>query len=741
MSDSLLPGPGAAGGDALLSGLNPEQRRAVETTEGPLLVLAGAGSGKTRVLVHRIAYLVGACGIPAESILAVTFTNKAAGEMRERVEKLLGPAAEGIWVSTFHSTCVRILRREAGHLGLSRGFAIYDEGDALATVKEALRRRGLDPKTADPRRLRWRIDQWKNAGVLPARASEQALDLEAEEAAETYAVYQRLLREANALDFGDLILQVVELFDRFPQVLEHYQRRWQYVLVDEYQDTNRVQYRLVNQLSCGHTNLCVVGDPQQSIYGWRGADIRNILDFERDFPDAQVVALERNYRSRRPILDGASAVVAHNGSTRSLRLRAELGEGEPIRFFEALDERSEAAFVVREILTAARRDGRSFRDFAIFYRTNAQSRPFEDELLRYDVPYVVVGGVRFYERAEVKDALAYLRLALNPADSAALRRIVNAPPRGIGKTTLERADERGERDGVPALEGLRRLAAAGEAGRAAGPIRDFLALLDELGAQVHGVAPAEAIARVLQKSGYLAALEREGTPEAEARLENLRELVSSAEDFVAESVEGDEERAPVELFLDQVALVSDVDTWDRRAERVSLMTAHSAKGLEFPVVFLVGLEEGILPHAAAVRDPAGLEEERRLFYVGMTRAMERLYLSCAQERRRYGSRTFAVPSRFLREIPEEVLQGELPETREAGPRGGDAALDYSYGQGEPEAAAGGAIPRGMRVRHPVFGAGTVLDVSGAGPNQKLRVRFDRVGVKTLVLRFANLEPV
>jgi len=737
-----VPGSAPLGAEPLLAGLNPEQRRAVETTEGPLLVLAGAGSGKTRVLVHRIAYLVGACGIPAESILAVTFTNKAAGEMRERVEKLLGPAAAGIWVSTFHSTCVRILRREAGQLGLSRGFAIYDEGDALATVKEALRRRGLDPKTSDPRRLRWRIDQWKNAGVLPAQASSEAADLEAEEASETYAVYQRLLREANALDFGDLILQVVELFDRFPQVLEHYQRRWQYVLVDEYQDTNRVQYRLVTQLARSNTNLCVVGDPQQSIYGWRGADIRNILDFERDFPDAQVVALERNYRSRRPILDGASAVVANNASTRSLRLRAELGEGEPIRFFEALDERSEAAFVVREILTAARRDGRSFRDFAIFYRTNAQSRPFEDELLRYDVPYVVVGGVRFYERAEVKDALAYLRLALNPADSAALRRIVNAPPRGIGKTTLERAEQLAERAGVPALEGLRRLAAEGAAGRAAAPIGDFLALVDELGAQVRGVAPAEAIARVLQKSGYLAALEREGTPEAEARLENLRELVSSAEDFVAESVEGDEERAPVELFLDQVALVSDVDRWDRRAERVSLMTAHSAKGLEFPVVFLVGLEEGIFPHAAAARDAAGIEEERRLFYVGMTRAMERLVLSCAQERRRYGSRTFAVPSRFLREIPEEVLQGELPEAREAGPLGRrreDASLDYSYGQGEAE-AAGAAIPRGMRVRHPVFGAGTVLDVSGAGPNQKLRVRFDRVGVKTLVLRFANLEP-
>ncbi len=1070
-----------------------------------MLVLAGAGSGKTRVLVHRVAYLISACGIPPESILAVTFTNKAAGELRERVEKLLGPDAAGVWVGTFHSTCVRILRREAGHLGLSRGFAIYDEGDALATVKEALRRRGRDPKTSDPKRLRWRIDQWKNAGVLPARASREATDLDGEEAAETYAVYQRLLREANALDFGDLILQVTELFERFPQVLEHYQRRWQYVLVDEYQDTNKVQYQLVSQLVRAHSNLCVVGDANQclppsakiatsagerrvdeiqageavvagggwgsattapigrvvsrpyfgpmlsirmrsgrvleatpnhlcfgrldpvrglhyvylmwsrglgyrigvtsgvrstsdgtlvngiqmrasqevadrawilrasndsrevrfyeqlyaaryglptcvfhvrgrrmaltqdhidrlfqeidteiganqllddlymdpryphhhvaavvrgdfdrkivwftmfgdprphvlrpwhehriqlvtsdpglreaataagfpvrdgsrgtwrietsrkhhdaaldlsesicalgglhlvsrarltrekaylmmpashlregmavpvldgeqviedivegieqtqydgevfdlsvedlrnysangvivhnSIYGWRGADVRNILDFERDYPDAKVVALDRNYRSRRPILEGASAVVANNGATRSLKLRAELGDGEPIRFFEALDERSEAGFVIREILTAARRDGRSFGDFAIFYRTNAMSRPFEDELLRYDVPYVVVGGVRFYERAEVKDALAYLRLALNPADSAALRRIVNAPARGIGKTTIVRADEIAEREAVPTLEGLRRFADSRAAGRAARPIREFLGLIDELGAQVRGAAPSEAIARVLQKSGYLAALEREGTPEAEARLENLRELVASAEDFVAESVEADEPRSPIELFLDQVALVSDVDQWDRRAERVSLMTVHAAKGLEFPVVFVVGLEEGIFPHAASARDDSGLEEERRLFYVAMTRAMERLYLSCAQERRRYGSHAFAVPSRFLREIPAEVLQGDVPESRDAprfgGGRRDDAGLDYSYAQSEPE-GGGAAIPRGLRVRHPVFGAGTVQDVSGAGAGQKLRIRFDRVGLKTLVLRFANLEPL
>jgi DNA helicase-2/ATP-dependent DNA helicase PcrA len=731
--------------ETILAGLNPEQRRAAETTEGPLLVLAGAGSGKTRVLVHRIAYLIGACGIPPESILAVTFTNKAAGEMRERVEKLLGPDAGGLWVTTFHAACVRILRREVGHLGWSRGFAIYDEDDSLATVKEALRRRGLDPKLHDPRRLRWRIDQWKNAGVLPARAAESAADLEAEEAAETYAVYQRLLRDANALDFGDLILQSVELFERFPEVLAHYQRRWSYVLVDEYQDTNRVQYRLVTQLAREHGNLCVVGDPDQSVYGWRGADVRNILDFERDFPAAQVVKLERNYRSTRPILDGASAVVANNLARREKQMLAERGDGEPIRFFEAADEREEAAFAVRELLTAARRDARPLSDFAIFYRTNAQSRPFEEELLRYDVPYVVVGGVRFYERAEVKDALAFVRLALNPADAAALRRIVNVPPRGIGKATLERAGQVAERDGVTLLDGLRRLAGSGDAGRAAAPIDAFCALVEELGAALGAASPAEAIAHALKRSGYLAHLEREGTPEAEARLENLRELVAGAEDFAAESGSAGEERPAIARFLDQVALVSDVDAWDRRAERVSLMTAHSAKGLEFPVVFLVGLEEGVFPHAASARDAAGLEEERRLFYVGMTRAMERLYLSCAQERRRYGARSFAVPSRFLREIPPSLLQGELsdrpghrgsPQDAPRGDPSGGHWLDYSYDQsGEDD------IPVGLRVRHAVFGSGTIVQVLGSGAGRKVDVRFDRVGTKRLVLRFANLEPL
>jgi DNA helicase-2/ATP-dependent DNA helicase PcrA len=716
----------------ILEGLNPEQRRAVESTEGPLLVLAGAGSGKTRVLTHRIVYLIGLCGIPPEGILAVTFTNKAAGEMRERVQKLLGPEAEALWVTTFHSACVRILRRDIGHLGLSRGFVIYDQADGLGLVKDALRRHGLDPRVVDPRRIQWRIDQWKNACVTPPAAVESAADLDSQRAAEVYATYQRLLVDANALDFGDLLLRTTELFERFPEVLRYYRSRWQYVLVDEYQDTNRAQYRLVQQIAGEHRNLCVVGDPDQSIYAWRGADIRNILDFERDYPEARVVVLERNYRSTQPILTGASGVVANNVDRKRKALFTERTGGDPIEVHEAVDDRGEAQFVVRRILAASRGEGRPLGDFAIFYRTNAQSRLFEEELLKYDVPYVVVGGVRFYDRAEVKDALAYLRLIANPADGMALRRIVNRPARGIGRTTLERAERLATEGGVPLLAGLQRVAEGG-AGRAASRVRDFLELLGGLRAEIEDRPPAEALARVLERSGYTRHLEKEGTPEAEARIENLRELLAAAEDFSREGagVERDE-RSELEVFLDQVALVSDLDGYQRRDEAVSLMTAHCAKGLEYPVVFVVGMEEGIFPHAASLRDERGIEEERRLCYVGMTRAMEKLTLTCASERLRFGSRTYGIPSRFLREIPAAVLAAPA----EGRPRReeGEPSLDYSYGQAEAP-----VVGPGLRVRHPVFGPGSVLAVSGAGADQKLRIRFDRAGVKTVMVRYANLE--
>jgi DNA helicase-2/ATP-dependent DNA helicase PcrA len=723
--------------ESIVEGLNPEQRAAVETTEGPLLIIAGAGSGKTRVLTHRVAYLIGVCGIPPESIFAVTFTNKAAGEMRERVHKLLGLEAEDVWLSTFHSACVRILRRDIGHLGRSRGFVIYDESDSLGVAKEALRRHGLEDGSHEARRMSWHVDQWKNKGVLPAQAAEQAADLDAERAAEVYAVYQRLLADANALDFGDLLLQTTLLFDRFPEVLRHYQRRWQYILVDEYQDTNRVQYQLVNQLAAEHRNLCAVGDPDQSIYAWRGADIRNILDFERDFGDARIVQLERNYRSTQRILTGASAVVEHNQGRREKRLLTERGQGERIRFYESRDERDEAQYVVRKILEEGRDEGRPLGRVAVFYRTNAQSRPIEEELLKYDIPYVVVGGVRFYDRAEVKDALAYLRLTVNPSDAVALRRIVNTPSRGIGKTTLRRAEAIAAQRGVALLEGLRSFAEDGAAGRTRRSITGFLDLIESLSLEVTGRTPAEALSTILDRSGYRQQLEGQGTAEAEARLENLRELEAGAEEFEAANQGlAEDERSILELFIDQVALVSDLDVADMRDDRVSLMTVHSAKGLEFPVVFLVGMEEGIFPHASSSRDDAAIEEERRLCYVGMTRAMERLTLSWAGKRRRFGSQSFARPSRFLREIPASLVDGLRSRRRDEDGAPGGRSLDYSYDQSGEESS--GASP-GVRVRHPIFGSGSVIAAIGAGGDQKLRIRFDGVGVKTVMVRYANLE--
>ncbi|MFQ5418295.1 MAG: ATP-dependent helicase [Myxococcota bacterium] len=607
--ESEIPEAFDVDAQAILAGMNPEQRRAVETSEGPLLVLAGAGSGKTRVLTHRIAYLVGVCGIPSDGILAVTFTNKAAGEMRERVEKLLGPTAESLWVATFHSTCVRILRRDIGHLGYSRGFVIYDQADGLGVIKDALRRHGLDPKVVDPRRVQWRIDDWKNAGVGPVQAAAGAVDIDSERTAEIFATYQRLLVDANALDFNDLLVKAVELFDRFPEVLAHYRRRWQYVLVDEYQDTNRVQYQLVQQIAGLHRNLCVVGDPDQSIYAWRGADIRNILDFENDYPDTQVVKLERNYRSTQPILEGASEVVAKNVDRKSKELYTEREGGDLIRIFEAADDRQEAQYVVREILGGVRAGDRSGGEYAIFYRTNAQSRIFEEEMLKYDLPYVVVGGVRFYDRAEVKDALAYLRVLMNPADTASLRRIVNRPARGIGKTTVDRAEQVAIRDGLSLLEALRLLAEGAAGGRAAPKVSKFFQLLEVLREEITSRDPASAIAAVLDRTGYLRRLESEGTPEALARIENLKELIAAAEDFDRANAEIEiDERTELELFLDQVTLVSDIDSYDRREDCVSLMTVHSAKGLEFPVVFVVGMEEGIFPHSASLRDERGVEE-------------------------------------------------------------------------------------------------------------------------------------
>jgi len=728
--------------DEIVAGLNPEQREAVEHVEGPMLVLAGAGSGKTRMLTHRIAHLIESGAARPWEILAVTFTNKAAREMRERVERLVGGRegdTRGVWVSTFHSTCVRILRRDGSHLGYEPNFAIYDQDDSLALVKRVLKALGADEKAWPPRGIRSAIDRMKNRGLLPADLTHED-SLEAKRLRDVYQRYQTELRRANALDFGDLILLTAKLFENHPGVLASYQRRWRYVLVDEYQDTNPIQYRLLRLLTAAHRNLCVVGDEDQSIYRFREADIRNILDFEKDFPGAKVVRLERNYRSTQPILSAASAVVANNVERKGKRLYTERSGGEPVRFFEAADERGEAAYVVGELLRLREKD--ELGEVAIFYRTHAQSRPLEEELLKYNLPYVVVGGTRFYDRAEVKDALAYLRVLRNPADTESLLRIVNTPARGIGRTTIERVLLAAEQSGTTLWDALER-GLGGLPTAAAKRIAEFVALMRGFAPLFSGDAIAQPLAAVLDRTGYLRALEAENTVEAEARLENLKELLAAVEEFERQNrgVPGadDEPRDLVDLFLEQVTLLADADQVDQTSERVPLMTVHVAKGLEFKHVFVVGVEEGIFPHFASLDDPSAIEEERRLCYVAMTRAMERLTLTNATMRRMYGSVRYNAPSRFLAEIPEELLSGRRRRptrgsepTFEPGPR-----VDYSDAQWAADDLP--VIREGMRVEHPIFGLGRITEVAGAGQAAKVTIRFERAGVKVIKLKYAQLR--
>ncbi len=743
-----------AGSEQIVSGLNPEQRKAVQHTEGPLIVLAGAGSGKTRMLTHRIAWLIETGKARPWEILAVTFTNKAAREMRERVYALLDDETSGVWVATFHSTCVRILRRDISQLGYESNFAIYDQADSLHLVKRVLRSLKINEKAYPPAGVRAQIDRLKNRGLLPADLAGEA-SFEAQQIGDIYQRYQTELRRSNALDFGDLILLTTRLFQSYPGVLAAYQRRWGYVLVDEYQDTNPIQYQFLRLLTADHHNLCVVGDEDQSIYAFREADIRNILGFEKDFPGAAVVRLERNYRSTQAILDAASAVVAHNVDRKGKKLYTDRAGGEPVRFYEAADERAEAAYVVGELL-GLRESGTPLHDSAIFYRTHAQSRPLEEELLKYNVPYVVVGGTRFYDRAEVKDALAYLRVLNNPGDAESLLRIINTPTRGIGRGTVGRilAIAQETQSSVwKALERAKNEQLLG--GAQARSVGRFLELINELRAYDSGDSIEQLLAYVLDRSGYLQKLEREGTLEAEVRAENLKELLSAIEEFERQNREelGEDElggeRSLLDLFLEQVTLLSEADTLEEGEDRIALMTVHVAKGLEYPNVFIVGMEEHLFPHFASLDDPAALEEERRICYVGMTRAESRLTLTNAVLRRMHGSIRYNDPSRFLSEIPPDLISGPLPRSGSRAPvlpappperildEQSGITVDYSEGQwGVDELPP---LEQDMRVEHPIFGAGTIQRVEGAGESTKLRIRFDRVGMKTIMLKYAQLR--
>jgi ATP-dependent DNA helicase UvrD/PcrA len=722
---------------SLLEDLNPRQREAVEATEGPVLVLAGAGTGKTRVITYRVAYLISR-GIPASSLLAVTFTNKAADEMKERVARLLAGAGllgEELWMGTFHSFCARLLRQDGPRIGIRREFAIYDEEDQLAAVKQALDELGRDERPSVVRNLLDRISRAKNHGEalegLEAGAREGRTD---RLLASVFPAYEEILRKAGALDFDDLLLRAVKLLRSDASARQKWSERFRYIQVDEYQDTNRAQYELLRLLAGEQPNLCVVGDEDQSIYSWRGADIGNILKFAEDFPGARVIRLEENYRSAQNILDAAGAVVENNVHRLGKTLRATQPGGAKLRFYEGSDANEEAAFVAREILRLL--DAEPDAHLAVLYRTGFQSRVFEEACRRAGLRYRVVGGFSFYQRQEVKDALAYVRLALNPADDVAFARIINTPPRGIGKVTLDLVRAVAARNRSSLWEGLGAMISSGET-RPPAALRAFHELIEQLRAQLQSQPPAQFLAALLERSGLVEQAEDQDRLEGSSRAENLRELVNA----VAEA--GEEEFALASL-LDRAALVSDADSFDARVP-ISLMTLHGAKGLEFDHVFLAGLEEGLFPHSRALEEARELEEERRLCYVGMTRARKTLTLTRARFRRIYGRSLLesADPSRFLAEIPPELVEtvaGSLAGVTDTRRYESEAAFAGSRAgwQGERRASAAKALV-GTRVRHPTFGIGTILEIEEEGDDRKLTISFPGYGAKKLIERYAQLE--
>ena len=734
--------------DDLLDGLNPAQLEAVTHTEGPLLVVAGAGSGKTRVLTHRIAHLIRQGASPFE-VLAITFTNKAAGEMRERIIRLVGPVAERMWISTFHSACVRILRRDAALLGYPSAFTIYDQADAVRLTGYVIRDLHLNPKQFPPRSVHARISALKNEGISPGDFAEEADVVTERKVADVFTEYQTRLRRAGAMDFDDLLGVTVELFRVHPEVLEHYRQRFRHVLVDEYQDTNPVQNDLVMLLGEEHRNVCVVGDQDQSVYAFRGADIRNLVEFERTFPDATVVVLEQNYRSTQNILDAANAVIANNLHRKPKDLWSEAGRGEALVRFQGEDEGDEAQWVAHRLSLLHTGGDLRWADMAVFYRTNAQSRVLEEALMRAGIPYRVVGGPRFYDRKEIKDALAYLKAVANPTDEVSVKRVVNVPKRGVGDQSVGRLEAHARAHDLSFLDSLRRAEEAGASPRSLRGISAFLELLDDLSGELDR-GPSVVLEAILERSGYRAELEADGSIESEGRIENLSELIGVAGEFDT-----------VEEFLESVSLVADTDDLpegdDPSDTGVVLMTLHAAKGLEFPVVFLTGMEEGVFPHQRALTEPAELEEERRLCYVGITRAERRLFLSHAWCRSLFGMTTYNPPSRFLAELPEELVETD-PASRTGGqssmrsggwestswqPAGRDTLHERAARPAGPQSSGAHllGIAVGDDVRHNKWGEGVVLHVEGRGDKTEAVVRFPEVGEKRLLLAWAPLEKV
>ncbi len=688
-----------------LEGLNPRQQEAVEHTEGPLLVLAGAGSGKTRVITHRIAYLIEEKGVPPEKILAITFTNKAAAEMRERVDRLINsPVSKYIWVNTFHSTCVRILRRDADKINYDPNFAIYDAKDQEALIKECLRELNIDDKRFPPRSIMAEISNAKDNLLAPEDYSKEVRgDFRKEIIARVYEKYQEKLVKNNGMDFDDLIFNAIVLLTLRPDVLEYYQNRFKFILVDEYQDTNYAQYVLVSKLAQKHRNLFVVGDDDQSIYQWRGADVKNILEFEKDYPEVNVVKLEQNYRSTKNILEAANSIIKHNVFRKDKTLWTENPEGEKLKVYKALDERDEARFIAFKIKEMIKEEGKDYSDFALLYRTNAQSRVLEEVFMQEGLPYRLVGATQFYQRMEIKDLMAYLRVISNPADDFSLSRIINTPRRGIGRATLQALQDFAQRHNISLYEALVRYKENKHLGlRVHKNLKEFIELLGELKEQRNELGVIELIDLVLEKTGYLSELERQNIPESRGRIENLQEFKSVAYEF--------EKQNPgqgLEEFLAHVSLVTDADTIDERENAVFMMTMHSAKGLEFPVVFITGLEEGIFPHNRCLLKELELEEERRLCYVAVTRAKEKLFLTHAMVRTIYGNQKYNIPSRFLEEIPEELQEEAVFESA--------FEKESKFSPGDP-------------VYHNKFGKGTVEGVEH-GKSTTIKVYFPGLGIK------------
>ena len=710
--------------ESYLADLNEAQREAVLATEGPLLVVAGAGSGKTRVLTYRVAHLIRACGVKPNEILAITFTNKAAGEMRERLERMLGATARAIWILTFHAACGRMLRREAERLGYRSTFSIYDDQDQVRLVRACLEELGKDPKRFSPRGIHAQISRAKNELVSPEEYSKRVASFWDQTVAETYELYQRRLHASNAVDFDDLLMLTVQVLERFPEALTRWRKAFRYVLVDEYQDTNHAQYRLLQLLGGEHGNVCAVGDPDQSIYAFRGADIRNIMEYERDFPGTRVIALEQNYRSTNMILRAANSVIEQNRERKPKHLFSDLGEGDPVRVVEVEDEHAEARFVAAEIAGLIDQ-GLSASEIAVFYRTNAQSRVLEDVLVRQDVPYQVIGGPRFYERAEIRDATAYLSVLVNPQDATSLLRIANRPRRGIGDTSIARLVTYAEDTGRTLFQAMADPEAAAVAPASCRAIRGFRSVMESLMALSQELPVDELLERVLEKTGTLEALEAERTIEARGRIENLQELVGVAREYRQQTAD-----ASLAGFLQDIALVSDQDTIRDDRGLVTLMTLHNAKGLEFRAVFAIGMEEGIFPHIRAIEEQ-GVEEERRLCYVGMTRAMERLTLIHTLSRSLFGRRSYNLASRFLDELPKEVERERLRPSSWAG-----------YGA-QPSAAPRGAadlvLSTGDAVRHGSLGEGIVTAVE---PGGVVTIRFAEDGTeRRLMIEYAPLEKI